>query len=107
MKISFNGISQEVAAGTTIAEFLVQQGVQPAAVVAERQRAMTGLKHELSAEYRLKQLGKPLEVLFETKEDGLWCGHSPNYVKVYAMDGERNTLATVTPTALFGDGVRV
>ena len=81
--------------------------VLPAAVVAERQRAMTGLKHELSAEYRLKQLGKPLEVLFETKEDGLWCGHSPNYVKVYAMDGERNTLATVTPTALFGDGVRV
>ncbi len=36
MKISFNGISQEVAAGTSIAEFLVQQGVQPAAVVAER-----------------------------------------------------------------------
>ena len=36
MKISFNGISQEVAAGTTIGEFLVQRGVQPAAVVAER-----------------------------------------------------------------------
>ena len=68
---------------------------------------MTELKHELSTEYRLKQLGKSVEVLFETKEDGLWCGHAPNYVKVYAMDGARNTVANVVPTALFGDGVRV
>lgn len=81
--------------------------VLPSAAVAERQRAMTALKHELSTEYRLKQLGKNVEVLFETKEDGLWCGHAPNYVKVYSMQGERNAIADVVPTALFGDGVRV
>ncbi len=81
--------------------------VLPAAVVAERQKEMSEVKHRLSSEYRLKQLGKSVEVLFETKEDGLWCGHTPNYVKVYAVDGARNALATVVPTALFGDGVRV
>ena len=81
--------------------------VLPPAAVAERQRAMTALKHELSTEYRLKQLGKSVEVLFETKEDGLWCGHASNYVKVYSMQGERNAIADVVPTALFGDGVRV
>ena len=81
--------------------------VLPSSEVAERGRRMTELKHELSTEYRLKQLGKSVEVLFETKEDGLWCGHAPNYVKVYAMDGARNTVASVVPTALFGDGVRV
>ena len=81
--------------------------VLPSAAVAERQRAMTALKHELSTEYRLKQLGKSVEVLFETKEDGLWCGHAPNYVKVYSMQGGRNAIADVVPTALFGDGVRV
>ena len=79
----------------------------PSAVVAERQREMTAIKHSLSAEFRLAQLGKPTEVLFETKEDGLWCGHAPNYVKVYGVDGARNTVATVTPTALYGDGIRV
>ena len=81
--------------------------VLPAALVTGRQKKMTALKHELSSEFRLKQLGKPVEVLFETKEDGLWCGHTPNYVKVYSMQGEHNSVASVTPTALFGDGVRV
>lgn len=81
--------------------------VLPAALVTGRQKKMTALKHELSSEFRLKQLGKPVEVLFETKEDGLWCGHTPNYVKVYSMQGEHNAVASVTPTALFGDGVRV
>lgn len=81
--------------------------VLPAATVAERQREMSAVKQELSTKYRLKQLGKSVEVLFETKEDGLWCGHAPNYVKVYSVDGARNAVAEVVPTALFGDGVRV
>ena len=81
--------------------------VLPAATVQERQRKMSEVKQQLSTEYRLKQLGKKVEVLFETKEDGLWCGHTPNYVKVYSVEGAHNMLAEVVPTALFGDGVRV
>ena len=81
--------------------------VLPPDVVSERLAAMMELKRVLSTEYRLQQLGKSVQVLFETKEDGLWCGHTPNYVKVYSMAGERNLLLDVVPTALYGDGVRV
>lgn len=81
--------------------------VLPSATVTERQRAMTELKHELSTKFRLNRLGKSTEVLFETKEDGLWSGHTPDYVKVYSVSGARGELAQVVPTALFGDGVRV
>ena len=35
MKISFNGTPQEVADGTTVAEFLAGRGFKPAEVVAE------------------------------------------------------------------------
>ena len=81
--------------------------VLPPETVTERQRKMLGVKKELSTKYRLKQLGKSVEVLIESKEDGLWSGHTPNYVKVYTTEGERGLLVTLTPTAVFGDGVRV
>ena len=81
--------------------------VLPPETVAARQQSMSEVKRELSADFRLKQLGKPVEVLFESKEDGMWCGHTPNYVKVYSSVGGHNTLSVVTPTALYGDGVRV
>lgn len=81
--------------------------VLPPETVAERQQRMSEVKRELFADFRLKQLGKPAEVLFESKEDGMWCGHTPNYVKVYSSVGGHNTLSVVIPTALYGDGVRV
>lgn len=81
--------------------------VLPPEVLSERQAEMTALKTKLSQEYSLAQIGKPLEVLFETKEDGLWCGHSRNYVKVYSTYGAHNALETLVPTALCRDGVRV
>ena len=81
--------------------------VLPSAEVTDRQKRMSALKVELSSAYLLAQLGKPAEVLFETKEDGMWCGHTPNYVKVYSTYGAHNTIAEVVPTALCRDGVRV
>lgn len=75
-------------------------------VVSERVKRMTDLKHELSTSYLNAQIGKPLEVLFETEEDGLWCGHTPNYVKVYSADGERNQIKTVVVKELYKDGLR-
>ena len=76
-------------------------------VVAEREKKMLAMKRELSEKFRLSVLGKPAEVLFETREDGMWCGHTPEYVKVYASEGARGAVSSVVPTALFGDGVRV
>lgn len=81
--------------------------VLPPETVAERQQRMLAVKKELSTDFRLKQLGKSVEVLFESKEDGMWCGHTPNYVKVYSPYGGHNVLGTVVPTVLYGDGVRV
>ena len=76
-------------------------------IVAEREKKMLALKRERSEKFRLSVLGKPAEVLFETREDGMWCGHTPEYVKVYASEGARGAVSSVVPTALFGDGVRV
>lgn len=76
-------------------------------VVNERQQAMIALKKELNRAFLLSHIGKPAEVLFETKEDGMWCGHTRDYVKVYSTYGARNTVAEVVPTALYQDGVRV
>ena len=76
-------------------------------IVAEREKKMLAMKRELSEKFRLSVLGKPAEVLFETREDGMWCGHTPEYVKVYASEGARGAVSSVVPTALFGGGVRV
>lgn len=75
-------------------------------VVEARAKKAAELKHKLVSEYLLKQRGEPLEVLYETYEDGYWCGHTPNYVKVYSEQGERNTIKTVVPTELFRDGLK-
>lgn len=74
-------------------------------IVLDRQKRMTALKHELVQNYLNKQIGMPVNVLFETQSRGVWCGHSPNYVKVYSKNGEHNEIRLVTPTHLYLDGV--
>ena len=74
-------------------------------VVLERQKRMSALKHELATNYLKKQIGMPVNVLFETQNRGVWCGHSPNYVKVYSKNGEHNEIRLVTPTHVYLDGV--
>lgn len=74
-------------------------------IVLDRQKRMTALKHELVQNYLNKQIGMPINVLFETQSRGVWCGHSPNYVKVYSKNGEHNEIRLITPTHLYLDGV--
>lgn len=74
-------------------------------IVLDRQKRMTALKHELVQNYLNKQIGMPVNVLFETQSRGVWCGHSPNYVKVYSENGEHNEIRLITPTHLYLDGV--
>ncbi len=75
-------------------------------VLTRRARAMAEVKCSLVKDYLISQLGKPTEVLFETKEEEMWCGHTPQYIKVYCEEGKRNALKTVTPQSLFRDGVK-
>ncbi len=80
--------------------------VLQSAILDDRAKRMGEVKRELSSRYLDSQIGVPTEVLFETEENGYWCGHTPNYIKVYSACGERNTLKTITPTERFKDGLK-
>ena len=76
------------------------------AVLTDRAKRMGEVKNQLIKDYLTAQIGKPLQVLFETfDENGVWCGHTENYVKVYSKNGEKNTLKTIVPTRLYLDGL--
>lgn len=76
------------------------------AVLTDRAKRMGEVKNLLIKDYLTAQIGKPLKVLFETSdENGVWCGHTENYVKVYSKNGEKNTLKTIVPTRLYLDGL--
>lgn len=79
--------------------------VLPADVVADRQRRLCALKKELVNNYLNKQIGMPRQVLFETEENGIWVGHTPNYVKVYSASGKRNEVRTIVPKRKYLDGL--
>ena len=76
------------------------------ATLDRRAREMGEVKKALVGKYLSAQIGKPLNVLFETVDkDGMWCGHTENYVKIYSNNGEKNTLKTIVPTRLYLDGL--
>jgi len=79
--------------------------VLPADVVADRQRRMNAVKRELSGNYMNKQIGMPQQVLFETQNNGLWMGHTPNYVRVYSRSGIHNEVRTIIPRKRYEDGL--
>jgi threonylcarbamoyladenosine tRNA methylthiotransferase MtaB len=75
-------------------------------VLDDRAKRMGEVKKQLVLDYLNRQIGRPLEVLFETvDDDGIWCGHTENYVKVYSKNGEKNTIKTIVPTGLCHDGL--
>lgn len=59
----------------------------PKAVRAARARRAQRLAGALERGYLQGQVGRTLSVLFETKKDGLWQGHSENYCLV-RVEGE-------------------
>lgn len=79
--------------------------VLPPEIVESRQKRLSAVKLELENNYLNKQIGMPINVLFETEEKGIWCGHTPNYVKVYSKLGKRNEVRLITPTAKYLDGL--
>ena len=79
--------------------------VLPAEVVDDRQRRLSALKRELADNYLNKQIGMPQQVLFETQCDGLWVGHTPNYVKVYSANGRHNEVRTIISRRKYSDGL--
>ena len=71
-----------------------------------RSHAAIAAAEEMCRAYRQDLIGTTLEVLFEDTEDGLYTGHAPNYVKVYAKgENLHNQIRPVTVTGIFQDGV--
>ena len=71
-----------------------------------RSRAAIAVADEMSVSYRQDLIGTVQEVLFEEEDSGLFTGHAPNYVKVYAEgEGLHNEVRRVRITDLHADGV--
>ena len=81
-------------------------GQHPNAVKEDRSRRAIAVAEGMTASYRESMIGATVEVLFEEPADGLFTGHAPNYVRVYA-EGEKlhNEIRTVRITGVYKDGV--
>ncbi len=71
-----------------------------------RSREAIAIGERMKNEYNRALIGTTLPVLFEEEQEGFWCGHAPNYVKVY-VKGENlhNVLMPVKITDLFREGL--
>ena len=77
------------------------------AVKEERSRRAIAVAEEMSRSYRENLVGTVQEVLFEEAEKGLFVGHAPNYVKVYAPGEDlHNQLRQVKILEVYADGVK-
>ena len=74
------------------------------AVKHTRAQQAAAIAEEMEQTYLNRQLGKTVAVLFEEEKDGLWSGHTPNYLEVRAESAENlhNQLRQVTLTAIDG-----
>ena len=81
-------------------------GQHPNSIKEERSRRAIHVAQRMSEQYRQEMVGSVQEVLFEEPEDGLFTGHTPNYVKVYAAGEDlHNQIRKVRITGLYKDGV--
>ena len=81
-------------------------GQHPNAVKEARSAAAAQVAAQLETEYLEAMIGSTVPVLFEQLEHGLFTGHAPNYVKVYAKGEDlQNIVKQVEITGLFRDGV--
>ena len=67
----------------------------------ERVRRLIQLSDELEDQYLKKFIGKEEDVLFETLKDGVYTGHTSNYMKVVTSDEvSLHTIEKITITEL-------
>ena len=71
-----------------------------------RSKAAIAVAEEMKQAYLENLVGKDLEVLIEEEDGAYWIGHTPNYVKVYAVGEDlHNQVRNVTVTEIFRDGL--
>lgn len=78
----------------------------PNAVKDARCHQAAAVAAEMEQHYLERWVGETLPVLFEEEADGLWRGHAPNYVAVYAAGVDlHNVLKDVKITGLHGQAL--
>ena len=76
------------------------------AVKEERSRQAIAVAQEMNKAYRESMIGTTQAVLFEEIQQGLYTGHAPNYIRVYAEGADlHNQVRQVQITGLFEDGL--
>jgi len=76
-------------------------------VKKQRSQRMLALAQESARDFTRQFLDKTMPVLWEKQSDGIWSGHTNNYIKVYTKSGEdlTNKLQPVKLVEIKGDGV--
>ncbi len=77
-------------------------------VKKQRSQRMLALAKESAQNFRRQFLGKTMPVLWEKQTDGIWSGHTDNYIKMYTKSNDdlTNKLLPVKLGELFNqDGV--
>ena len=81
-------------------------GQHPNAVKEERSRRAISVAEQMSLAFRQDLVGSDQQVLFEEQEDGVFTGHAPNYVKIYAAGEDlHNQIRTVRIEKIHRDGL--
>ena len=76
------------------------------AVKSERSHRAIEIANRMTAEYRCGMIGQTVDVLFEEPSEGLFTGHAPNYVRVYAKGEDlHNELRQVRIIGTHRDGL--
>lgn len=90
--------------GTQAAQLPQQVGDK---VKKERSQKMLALAKESAQNFSQRFLGKTMTVLFEQQSNGVWSGHTANYIKVYTKTSHdlTNKLLPVKLVEVRGDGV--
>ena len=77
------------------------------AVRRERAQEAMRVARRNALKFKLSQIGKTVEVLFERERNGFWAGHSGNYLEVCVKNGGgRNSIHKVLITAAENEFVR-
>jgi threonylcarbamoyladenosine tRNA methylthiotransferase MtaB len=90
--------------GTQAAQLPQQVGDK---VKKERSQQMLALAKESAHNFSRRFLGRTMPVLFEQQSNGVWSGHTANYIKVYTKNSGdlANKLLPVKLVEIRGDGV--
>ena len=76
-------------------------------VKKERSQKMLALAKESAQNFSRRFLGRTMAVLFEQQSNGVWSGHTANYIKVYTKSSNdlTNKLLPVRLVEIYKDGV--